>query len=357
MVVSSRMVSGEANDPLPPGARAVARVSVARTKRLSVGDKMSGRHGNKGLVSVRLPVEDMPTLPDGTPVDIVLNPLGVPSRMNLGQLMEVHLGMAARGACFRAETPAFDGASWVRIQDALAEAWAVERFDGDDDAVARWIEWARLSLSEGGSEDGALSRACLLEWLAERGELVSGDMTLAELDRMARRRELEMSDPSPVSGKVRLRDGRSGEFLPGAQTAGVKYMLKLSHLAEDKMHARSVGTYQEITQQPLGGKSQGGGQRLGEMEVWALESYGAAANLLEMMTVKSDDMEGRKKTFQSIIEGDGSLSPGRPESFRVLACELAALGVSLEVYQCPPVGGDETDGWVRVIDSMPGGWD
>ncbi len=343
VIVNSRMVTGGPGDPLPPGARAMARVSIARARPLAVGDKMSGRHGNKGLVSVVLPVEDMPTLPDGTPADVVLNPLGVPSRMNLGQLMEVHLGMASAEAGFYAETPAFDGASWLQIQDALAEASAASRFAGDGPALSAWMEWAASLPGAGG--DGSLARAALLEWLSARGEDVDEKSGFELLSSLARRRELDLSDPSPVTGKFRLRDGRSGDYLPGCQTAGVKYMLKLSHLADDKMHARSVGTYQEITQQPLGGKSHGGGQRLGEMEVWALESYGAAYNLLETMTVKSDDMEGRIATYASILEGDGALSPRRPESFRVLAAELAALGISIEADQASEFGGR---GWFAV---------
>ena len=349
VVVSSRMVSGEPGDPLPAGAAAMARVSVARARPLSVGDKMSGRHGNKGLVSVVLPVEDMPILADGRPVDVVLNPLGVPSRMNLGQLMEVHLGMAAEGVGFYAESAAFDGASWTQVQDALAEAHAIERFGLGTVALAGWMDWARwLSGAEPGAEpEGWLARAALSEWLRARDEGVRPDADIEELRTVARRHELDMSDPSPVTGKFNLRDGRSGDILPGCQTVGVKHMLKLSHLADDKMHSRSVGTYQEITQQPLGGKSMGGGQRLGEMEVWALESYGAAFNLLEMMTVKSDDIEGRAGTYASILSGDGSLVPSRPESFRVLAAELAGLGISLEVLQDAGFG---SPSWTPVVD-------
>ena len=193
------------------------------------------------------------------------------------------------------------------------------------------------------------ARAVLSDWLAGRGEDVPVDADLDTLRLMARRRELNLSNPSPVTGKFKLRDGRSGDVLLGCQTVGIKHMLKLSHLADDKMHARSVGAYQETTQQPLGGKSQGGGQRLGEMEVWALESYGAAFNLLEMMTVKSDDVEGRASAYAGIVSGDVFLSPRRPESFRVLAAELAGLGISIEALQDPGFG---SASWTAAVDGL-----
>ena len=285
-------------------------------------------------------------MPDGRPVEVVLNPLGVPSRMNLGQLMEVHLGMAAERVGFYAETPAFDGASWTRIQDALAEAHLAGGFESQRRTLP--LSWsAVLGTAPSNLPEGELARSVLAAWLAGRGEDVPEGATLAELVAAARERELSLGDPSPVTGKFNLRDGRSGRTLPGCQTVGVKHMLKLSHLADDKMHARSVGTYQEITQQPLGGKSQGGGQRLGEMEVWALESYGAAFNLLEMMTVKSDDMDGRDELYASVIAGDGSLTTRRPESFRVLAAELAALGISIEALQERYFGEPE---WSAVVE-------
>ena len=348
VVVESRMVAGTPEDPLPTGVGAMARVGIVRTRPLEVGDKMSGRHGNKGLVSVILPVEDMPVLPDGRTADVVLNPLGVPSRMNLGQLMEVHMGMAASELGFYAETPAFDGATWTQIQDALAEAHVEGRFDDPKDAETpeRWIGRHGSPPSEMLAVEGALARVVLGDWLFGEDFKLPEDVELSDLVWMARVLEIEDGLPSPVTGKLKLRDGRSGEYLPGCQTVGVKHMLKLSHLAGDKMHARSVGTYQEVTQQPFAGKSQGGGQRLGEMEVWALESYGAAHNLLEMMTVKSDDVEGRARTYAGIIGGSGYLQASRPESFRVLASELAAVGISLEALQKTDFGAEQ---WFRVV--------
>ncbi len=259
IVVDVKVFSREAGDELSPGVNKVVRVYIAQKRKISVGDKMAGRHGNKGVVSRILPPEDMPFLPDGTPLDIVLNPLGVPSRMNIGQVLEVHLGIAAKKLGWKVMTPVFDGAN-------------------EDDI-----------------------RECL---------------------RMAGLRE---------DGKTVLYDGRTGEPFDNPVTVGIMYYLKLHHLVDDKIHARSTGPYSLITQQPLGGKAQFGGQRFGEMEVWALEAYGAAYTLQEILTVKSDDVVGRVKTYESIVKGQNIPKPGVPESFKVLIKELQSLGLDVKV--------------------------
>ena len=246
-------------DELSPGVNKVVRCYIAQKRKISVGDKMAGRHGNKGVVSRILPQEDMPFLPDGTPLDIVLNPLGVPSRMNIGQVLEVHLGYAAKALGWKIMTPVFDGAHESDIRDCLREA--------------------------GLSEDG----------------------------------------------KTWLIDGRTGEYFDNPVTVGYMYYLKLHHLVDDKIHARSTGPYSLVTQQPLGGKAQFGGQRFGEMEVWALEAYGAAYTLQEILTVKSDDVEGRVKTYESIVKGQNVPKPGIPESFKVLIKELQSLCLDVKV--------------------------
>jgi len=259
-VVDVKVFTRENSDELGPGVNEVIRVYIATKRKISVGDKMSGRHGNKGVISRILPEEDMPFLPDGTPVDIVLNPMGVPSRMNLGQVLEVHLGMAARALGWKVETPVFDGAKDYEIQELLKQA--------------------------GLSEDG----------------------------------------------KTIVYDGRTGEPFDHPITVGVMYMLKLHHLVDDKIHARSTGPYSLVTQQPLGGKAQFGGQRFGEMEVWALEAYGAAYTLQEMITTKSDDVVGRVKTYEAIVKGENIPKPGIPEGFKVLVKELEALGLDIGLY-------------------------
>jgi DNA-directed RNA polymerase subunit beta len=258
-VVEVKVFSREANDELSPGVNQLVRVSIAQKRKIGAGDKMAGRHGNKGVISRVLPVEDMPFLPDGTPVDIILNPLGVPHRMNIGQIMETHLGWAAAALGYRVASPVFDGAPEAKIEE--------------------WLERASL----------------------------------------------------PVSGKVQLFDGRTGDPFDTPVTVGYIYMLKLAHLVEDKVHARSTGPYSLITQQPLGGKAQFGGQRFGEMEVWALEAYGASNILQEILTVKSDDVTGRVKTYEAIVKGDPIVEPGVPESFKVLVKELQSLGINVEV--------------------------
>ena len=272
-VVDVKIFTREAGDELLPGVNRLVRVCVAQKRKVSVGDKMAGRHGNKGVIAKVLPQEDMPFLPDGTPVDIILNPLGVPSRMNIGQILETHLGWALSVLGYKAATPVFDGATEGQIREALAEAGL------------------------------------------------------------------------PEDGKVELRDGRTGEGFDRRITVGQIYMLKLHHLVEDKIHARSTGPYSLITQQPLGGKAQFGGQRFGEMEVWALEAYGAANILQELLTVKSDDVMGRVQTYEAIVKGEEIQQPGVPESFKVLIKELQSLGLNVEIL-------NENDEEIRFIEDV-----
>jgi len=248
-------------DELPPGVIKLVKIYLAIKRKISVGDKMAGRHGNKGVVSRVLPEEDMPYLPDGTPIEMVLNPLGVPSRMNVGQILEIHLGWAAKTLGIKVETPVFDGASEKEIKEMLVKA------------------------------------------------------------------------NLPESGQSVVYDGRSGEAFKSPVTVGYMYMLKLHHLVDDKIHARSIGPYSLVTQQPLGGKAQFGGQRLGEMEVWALQAYGAASTLQEFLTVKSDDVPGRSRMYESIVKGENFLEPGLPESFNVLVKELQSLGLDVELIK------------------------
>ena len=280
-VVDVRIFTREAGDELLPGVNRLVRVSVAQKRKVSVGDKMAGRHGNKGVIAKVLPQEDMPFLPDGTPVDIILNPLGVPSRMNIGQILETHLGWALSVLGYNAATPVFDGATEEQIREAL--------------------------------------RAAKVDW-TEEGHL-------------------------PEDGKIGLRDGRTGEEFDRRITVGQIYMLKLHHLVEDKIHARSTGPYSLITQQPLGGKAQFGGQRFGEMEVWALEAYGAANILQELLTVKSDDVMGRVQTYEAIVKGEEIQQPGVPESFKVLIKELQSLGLNVEIL-------NENDEEIRFVEDV-----
>jgi DNA-directed RNA polymerase subunit beta len=338
------------HEGLPAGVNKLVRVSIAQRRKLSEGDKMAGRHGNKGVISRILPREDMPYMEDGTPIDIILNPIGVPSRMNIGQVLETHLGWAANTLGFRAITPVFDGARDVEIDDALARAWLAQESGAvyfvdprdrgfDVDACAAWLTEKGYS-AEGiltNPESGAASRACLEIWLNEKravdGQkpLVKGKLSRQELEAQAQAVYKETAVPPPLFGKMKLFDGRTGEAFDQPLTVGYIYMLKLIHLVEDKIHARSTGPYSLITQQPLGGKAQFGGQRFGEMEVWALEAYGAAHILQELLTVKSDDVVGRVKTYEAIVKGEDVLEPGVPESFKVLVKELQSLGLSVEV--------------------------
>jgi DNA-directed RNA polymerase subunit beta len=281
-VIDVTVFSRENGDELPAGVNEMVRVSIAQKRKISIGDKMAGRHGNKGVISRVLPIEDMPFLPDGTPVDIILNPLGVPHRMNIGQILETHLGWAAERLGYRVATPVFDGAS--------------------ENAIRHELNRANL----------------------------------------------------PVDGKVILFDGRTGDSFDNPVTVGQIYMLKLAHLVEDKIHARSTGPYSLVTQQPLGGKAQFGGQRFGEMEVWALEAYGAAHTLQEMLTVKSDDVMGRVKTYEAIVKGENIMEAGVPESFKVLVKELQSLGLNIEVLnedeQAVPLVEDPTADSLSELD-------
>ena len=354
-VIDVKVFDRESHLELPAGVNKLVRVSIAQKRKLSEGDKMAGRHGNKGVVARILPVEDMPYLADGRPVDIVLNPIGVPSRMNLGQVLETHLGWAAKTLGFRAITPVFDGASDVKIEDALARAWltmeagavSLNPISGQtttktEDEVGEYIDLERLRewLGERGynpdevfddSHPGAARRACLELWMEQVGEKKVRGRSLEELDELADRMSADRRMAPPIFGKQVLYDGRSGEAFDQPVTIGYIYMLKLVHLVEDKIHARSTGPYSLITQQPLGGKAQFGGQRFGEMEVWALEAYGAAHILQELLTVKSDDVVGRVKTYEAIVKGENVLEPGVPESFKVLVKELQSLGLAVEV--------------------------
>ena len=320
------------------------QVWVAQRRRNSVGDKLAGRHGNKGVVSIIAPAEEMPFLPDGTPVDVILNPVGVPSRMNIGQVLETHLGWAAKVLGFKALTPVFDGATDVYIEGALAKAWLVQKtalihHGSSDDTPASQIEAAKAWVNEHNydadmvfSDDHPeMARdVCLRIWLEDMG-FASRDLSPEDLEQLVAKVSHERSLPSPIIGKVILRDGRTGEPFDQPITVGQIYIMKLNHLVEDKVHARSTGPYSLISQQPLGGKAQFGGQRFGEMEVWALEAYGAAHNLQEVLTIKSDDVVGRAKAYEAIVKNEDILQPGVPESFKVLVKELQSLGLAIEV--------------------------
>jgi len=396
-VVDVKVFSRDEHRDLPAGVDKMVRVSVAQRRKITEGDKMAGRHGNKGVISKVLPIEDMPFLADGTPVELILNPLGVPGRMNIGQILETHLGWAASRLGFRAIVPVFDGADEDEIAAELARAWLIDRaWDEITERAWQWLkeigydleyleddEEARLLyisywLEGKGYDEEALTldqvyarRSVLREWLKERGYdpeaiLVFEDTPRSfaerrEADRLARmvclrlwleeqlagskevsglsdeeveqealRVSREKGIPLPTLGKVILYDGKTGEPFDQPVTVGVIHMMKLVHLVEDKVHARSTGPYSLVTQQPLGGKAQFGGQRFGEMEVWALEAYGAAHTLQEMLTIKSDDVVGRVKTYEAIVKGEEIQEPGIPASFKVLVKELQSLGLSVE---------------------------
>ncbi|MFC1914172.1 DNA-directed RNA polymerase subunit beta [Chloroflexota bacterium] len=343
--VYSRRDSKESGDDLPPGVNQWVQVWVAQKRKVSVGDKLAGRHGNKGVIALIAPKEDMPFLPDGTPVDIILDPIGVPSRMNIGQVLETHLGWAAQVLGFKALTPVFDGARDANIEDALARVWLAQKAasvnpelaKNEDlrepiDKVKEWLESQGFDGERIFSDDypGEARETCLRLWLQELG-IPSSKLTPEGLEQAVEKVSAEQRVVPPTFGKLKLRDGRTGDPFDSPVTVGSIYMMKLIHLVEDKVHARSTGPYSLITQQPLGGKAQFGGQRFGEMEVWALEAYGAAHNLQEMLTIKSDDVTGRAKAYEAIIKGDDILQPGVPESFKVLVKELQSLGLALEV--------------------------
>ena len=343
-VIAVSTFSRDKGDELPAGVNIKVRVWVAQKRKVSEGDKLSGRHGNKGVVSCVRPVEDMPYLPDGRPIDIILNPIGVPSRMNLGQLLETHLGKAAHSLGFKAVTPIFEGANETDIEDALATAWIAEkagaiRFknDGKEDVIfdkdiARvWLDKQGYNGKEilDGQHPGKSKEACLRLWLEEQG-IPSKGLSNDEIIVIKNRLFQKKSIVPPTSGKTILYDGETGEQFAQPVTVGYIYMMKLIHLVEDKVHARSTGPYSLVTQQPLGGKAQFGGQRLGEMEVWALEAYGAKYTLQELLTIKSDDVSGRAKAYEAIIKGQDIMPPGLPESFKVLVKELQSLSLSVE---------------------------
>ena len=313
IVVDAKVFTRENGDELSPGVNQAVRIYIAQKRKISVGDKMAGRHGNKGVVSRVLPVEDMPFLPNGRPLDIVLNPLGVPSRMNIGQVLEIHLSLAAKALGFNVSTPVFAGANENDIMDTLDLA--------NDYVNLGWDEFEK--------KHGEELRPEVLQFLSENRD----------------HRELWKGVPLSRDGKVRLRDGRTGEYFDSPVTIGHMHYLKLHHLVDDKIHARSTGPYSLVTQQPLGGKAQFGGQRFGEMEVWALEAYGASYTLQEILTVKSDDVVGRVKTYEAIIKGENIPEPGVPESFKVLLKELQSLALDVRVLR-----DDNTE--VKIMESV-----
>lgn len=393
-VVDVKVFTREDNADLSAGVDMMVRVSVAQRRKITAGDKMAGRHGNKGVVSKVVPVEDMPFLDDGTPVDVILNPLGVPGRMNIGQVLETHLGWASSRLGFRAISPVFDGASEREIEAELARAWLIDHawqktaalawdwlkeqdYDSitteDDDEVRRlyleaWLGDRNYNVNDLVSDPSYARRSTLREWLRDQGydpELLlsfegeklalaqrqASDQAVIDaglrlwmdglgvdltgvpdenLHAKAQEVTFETGKPVPILGKQILRDGKTGDAYDQPVTVGVMTMLKLHHLVEDKVHARSTGPYSLVSQQPLGGKAQFGGQRFGEMEVWALEAYGAAYTLQEMLTVKSDDVQGRVKTYEAIVKGEPIEEPSIPASFRVLVKELQSLGLAVE---------------------------
>ena len=313
IVVDAKVFTREAGDELSPGVNQTVRVYIAQKRKISVGDKMAGRHGNKGVVSRVLPIEDMPFLPNGRPLDIVLNPLGVPSRMNIGQILETHLSLAAKALGFNIATPVFDGANEFDIMDTLDMA--------NDYVNGEWSDFKKKYEDILGPE--------IIKYLGNN------------LDHRAEWKGVPISR----DGKVQLRDGRTGEFFDAPVTIGHMHYLKLHHLVDDKIHARSTGPYSLVTQQPLGGKAQFGGQRFGEMEVWALEAYGASYTLQEILTVKSDDLVGRVKTYEAIIKGENIPKAGTPESFKVLVKELQSLALDIKVL-------NENDEEIKLLESV-----
>jgi DNA-directed RNA polymerase subunit beta len=395
-VVDVKVFTREEHRDLPAGVEKMVRVAVAQKRKATEGDKMAGRHGNKGVISKVVPVEDMPFLEDGTPVDLILNPLGVPGRMNIGQILEAHMGWAASRLGFRAVTPAFDGADEIDIEAELSRAWLMARawtevvdnawdwlkdegyyeeeaFEDDEEVrkiyQERWlgergydldllvidqtyarrstlIEWLRdkgfdpdesiyfeeteMDFAKQRLTDEKAVDVCLRLWIESLGEKARANATPESVRSLAEDLMKETGRPLPILGKQVLIDGKSGIAYDRPVTVGVVLMMKLHHLVEDKVHARSTGPYSLVTQQPLGGKAQFGGQRFGEMEVWALEAYGAAHTLQEMLTVKSDDVQGRVKTYEAIVKGESVDEPGIPASFRVLVKELQSLGLSVE---------------------------
>ena len=335
IVVDAKVFTRENGDELSPGVNQSVRIYIAQKRKISVGDKMAGRHGNKGVVSRVLPVEDMPFLPNGRPLDIVLNPLGVPSRMNIGQVLEIHLSLAAKVLGFNIATPVFDGADENDIMDTLdmANAYANHPFD-DEELAAQKAE---------AEKNGEEYPEDMVTFTAEYKDVLNKEVFDYLSEHRDHRAEWK-GVPIGRDGKVRLRDGRTGEYFDSPVTIGFMHYLKLHHLVDDKIHARSTGPYSLVTQQPLGGKAQFGGQRFGEMEVWALEAYGAAYTLQEILTVKSDDVVGRVKTYEAIIKGENIPEPGVPESFKVLLKELQSLALDVRVL-------DQDNNEVRLLES------
>ena len=342
IVVDVKVFSRDQQDDLPPGVNKVVRVYIAQKRKISVGDKMAGRHGNKGVVSRILPPEDMPFLADGTPLDIVLNPLGVPSRMNIGQVLEVHLGRAAKELGIKVMTPAFDGASEKDILDLLKKAGLCREIRPGENIDGK--ETVELVQNPETGKNECVS--------------VSKQSDPEKYEKLLREGKLYV-----VDGKTTVYDGRTGEAFDNPVTVGYMYYLKLHHLVDDKIHARSTGPYSLVTQQPLGGKAQFGGQRFGEMEVWALEAYGAAYTLQEILTVKSDDVTGRVKTYEAIVQGQNIPTPGVPESFKVLVKELQSLALDVRVLdrngeeiELAKIGDDdlETPNYVSPIEDEDG---
>jgi DNA-directed RNA polymerase subunit beta len=340
-VVNVKVFTG---DELSAGVNTKVQVWIAQKRPVSVGDKMAGRHGNKGVVSIIAPAEDMPFLPDGTPVDVILNPIGVPSRMNIGQVLETHLGWVAQVLGFKVLTPVFDGADDIAIEDGLARAWiaqqsgAVELEPGNHHSAFK-LETAKKWVENHGYDGnkvfddkyrGQAKDICQRLWLDEFG-IEAKNMKPQVVQENIQKIKSEKNLVPPTIGKFMLRDGYTGELFDQPVTVGNIYMMKLNHLVEDKVHARSTGPYSLISQQPLGGKAQFGGQRFGEMEVWTLEAYGVAHILQEMLTIKSDDVTGRTKAYEAILKNEDILQPSVPESFKVLVKELQSLGLAIEV--------------------------
>ena len=322
IVVDAKVFTRENGDELPPGVNENVRIYIAQKRKIQVGDKMAGRHGNKGVVSRVLPVEDMPFLPNGRPLDIVLNPLGVPSRMNIGQVLEIHLSLAAKVLGFNVATPVFDGANEHDIMDTLELA---------NDYANTPLDQTELEAEKAkAAADGVEYPADVVPFVDKYKDILDPEVMNYLVENKDYRQQWK-GVPIRRDGKVRLRDGRTGEYFDGEVTVGFMHYLKLHHLVDDKIHARSTGPYSLVTQQPLGGKAQFGGQRFGEMEVWALEAYGAAYTLQEILTVKSDDVVGRVKTYEAIIKGENISDPGIPESFKVLLKELQALALDVTV--------------------------
>ena len=345
-VIETRILTKENGDDLPPGVLKIVRVWIAHTRKIAQGDKMAGRHGNKGVVAKILPREDMPFTEDGTPLDIILNPIGVPSRMNLGQLLETHLGWAAETLGFHSRLPVFNNPKDGAIEDQMARAWIVEESHARDHKTINSVEinWEKVKSwladrnydiakiwSDAQTNRGVARDTCLKIWLKEYANIETKQLKPSDLMQAALKLARDKKLSAPIFGKQKVFDGRTGEEYDQPVTVGNVYMLKLIHLVEDKIHARSTGPYSLITQQPLGGKAQFGGQRFGEMEVWALEAYSAAHTLQEILTIKSDDTVGRVKTYESIVKGEPVIQPGVPESFHVLMKEIQGLGLSMEL--------------------------